>query len=242
MLKHDWPIPENVAIAMTNRYGGVSLSPFDSLNLGLHVGDDPQDVLANRVVVSQQLSLPAEPIWLEQVHGINVVDVRTIPADDTIVIADGSYSDQFGHVCAVMTADCLPLLLCDQQGTQVAAIHAGWRGLSEGIIEQALTMFHSPASAILAYLGPAIGPCAFEVGSEVRDAFVNKDPRASMHFVRHNNKYLADLIGLARLRLSAAGVVFVYSADTCTFSDPDFFSYRRDKQTGRMASLIWLKS
>jgi YfiH family protein len=242
MLKHDWPIPDNVAIAMTNRYGGVSLSPFDSLNLGLHVGDKSQHVLANRAVLRQRLLLPAEPTWLEQVHGTNVVDVQTLMPGSAIALADGSYSNQFGHVCTVMTADCLPILLCNQQGSEVAAVHAGWRGLCEGVIEQALAMFHSPPSSLIAYLGPAIGPSAFEVGSEVRDAFINKDPQASMHFVGHNSKYLGDLVGLARLRLSAAGVIQTYSADVCTFTDPDYFSYRRDKQTGRMASLIWLKA
>ncbi|MBO1898204.1 MULTISPECIES: peptidoglycan editing factor PgeF [unclassified Shewanella] len=242
MLEHDWPIPVNVAIAMTNRFGGVSVSPFDSLNLGLHVGDKPQDVFANRAILTQQLSLPAEPIWLEQVHGTKVVDVQTLMPGSAIALADGSYSNQFGHVCTVMTADCLPILLCNQQGTEVAAVHAGWRGLCEGIIEQALAMFHSPPSALIAYLGPAIGPCAFEVGSEVRDAFINKNPQAATHFVQNNAKYLADLVGLAKLRLSTAGVTQIYSADVCTFSEPDYFSYRRDKQTGRMASLIWLKS
>jgi YfiH family protein len=242
MLKHDWPIPDNVAIAMTNRHGGVSLSPFDSLNLGLHVGDKPQHVLANRAILTQQLSLPAEPTWLEQVHGTKVVDVGRLLTATTAVIADGSYSNQFGHVCTVMTADCLPVLLCNQQGTEVAAIHAGWRGLCEGVIEQALAMFRSPPSTLIAYFGPAIGPVAFEVGGEVRDVFINKDPQASTHFVRHNTNYLADLVGLARLRLSAAGVIETYSADVCTVADPDYFSYRRNKRTGRMASLIWLKS
>ncbi|WP_350431624.1 peptidoglycan editing factor PgeF [Shewanella sp. H8] len=242
MLKHDWLIPDNVAIAMTNRYGGISVSPFDSLNLGLHVGDKPQDVLANRAILSETLSLPAKPTWLEQVHGTNIVDLQTLSADSSITLADGSYCNQFGHVCAVMTADCLPILLCNQQGTEVAAVHAGWRGLCEGVIEQALTMFKSAPSTLNAYLGPAIGSSSFEVGAEVRDAFINKDPQASRYFVRHHTKYLGDLVGLAKLRLSAAGVIQVYSADVCTFSDPDYFSYRRDKQTGRMASLIWLKS
>lgn len=183
MLKHDWPIPENVAIAITNRFGGVSVSPFDSLNLGLHVGDKPQDVLTNRAILSQQFALPAEPTWLEQVHGTNIVELQTLAADSALTFADGSYSNQFGHVCAVMTADCLPILLCNQQGTEVAAVHAGWRGLCEGVIEQALAMFQSPAATLIAYFGPAIGPSAFEVGSEVRDAFISKDPQASKCFV-----------------------------------------------------------
>lgn len=242
MLKHDWPIPENVAIAITNRFGGVSVSPFDSLNLGLHVGDKPQDVLTNRAILSQQFALPAEPTWLEQVHGTNIVQLQTLTADSALTFADGSYSNQFGHVCAVMTADCLPILLCNQQGTEVAAVHAGWRGLCEGVIEQALAMFQSPAATLIAYFGPAIGPSAFEVGSEVRDAFMSKDPQASKCFIPHNTKYFGDLVGLAKLRLSAAGVHQTYNADVCTFADQHYFSYRRDQQTGRMASLIWLKS
>ncbi|AZG74515.1 peptidoglycan editing factor PgeF [Shewanella livingstonensis] len=242
MLKHDWPIPDNVAMAITNRFGGVSVSPFDSLNLGLHVGDKPQHVLANRAILSQQLSLPAEPTWLEQVHGTKVIDAGRLITTTTAIIADGSYSNQFGHVCAVMTADCLPILLCNKQGTEVAAVHAGWRGLCEGVIEQALAMFRSPPSTLIAYLGPAIGPVAFEVGNEVRNAFINQEPQASRCFIAHNSKYLGDLVGLAKLRLSAAGVIQSYSADVCTFSNPDYFSYRRDMQTGRMASLIWLKS
>ncbi|MGX9459979.1 peptidoglycan editing factor PgeF [Shewanella sp. A14] len=242
MFKHDWPLPDNVAIAMTNRYGGVSVSPFDSLNLGGHVGDVTQQVLANRAILNKRLSLPAEPIWLEQVHGIKVVDARELSTSITTVVADGCYSDQFGHVCAVMTADCLPILLCDQQGTQIAAVHAGWRGLCDGIIEQALARFNCSMSMLNAYLGPAIGPLTFEVGSEVRDAFISKNSQAATYFTCHNTKYLADLVGLAKLRLSIAGVHKIYSADVCTFSDLDYYSYRRDQKTGRMASLIWLKS
>lgn len=241
MLKHDWPVPDNVGIAMTDRHGGISTSPFASLNLGLHVGDDPQHVLANRAWLTQDLALPAEPTWLNQVHGTAVVDVQALPGQ-VIPSADASYCNQFGYVCAVMTADCLPILLCDQQGTEVAAVHAGWRGLCDGVIEQALTKFTAATSNLMAYIGPAIGPTAFEVGSEVREAFISKHPQSANYFVAHHTRYLADLVGLAKLRLSLAGVSHTFSADVCTFFDNNYFSYRRDKQTGRMASLIWLKS
>ncbi|GGP52357.1 laccase domain protein [Shewanella algicola] len=246
MLQHDWPLPDNVAIALTDRHGGCSLAPFDSLNLGLHVGDNPQHVLANRAALRQRLSLPAEPLWLEQVHGVDVVNMAHLKLSDSTSLspikADASYSNKAGDVCAVMTADCLPVLLCNQQGTEVAAVHAGWRGLCAGVIEQAVELFDSATTELMAYLGPAIGPQAFEVGAEVHDAFMQKHPQAAQYFIPHHNKYLADLPGLASLRLAKMGVSQVFNANVCTFTDPDYFSYRRDQQTGRMASLIWLKS
>nr|WP_275974581.1 peptidoglycan editing factor PgeF [Shewanella algicola] len=231
---------------MTDRHGGCSLAPFDSLNLGLHVGDNPQHVLANRAALRQRLSLPAEPLWLEQVHGVDVVNMAHLKLSDSTSLspikADASYSNKAGDVCAVMTADCLPVLLCNQQGTEVAAVHAGWRGLCAGVIEQAVELFDSATTELMAYLGPAIGPQAFEVGAEVHDAFMQKHPQAAQYFIPHHNKYLADLPGLASLRLAKMGVSQVFNANVCTFTDPDYFSYRRDQQTGRMASLIWLKS
>lgn len=249
MLKPDWPLPNNVAIAFTDRHGGCSLPPFDSLNLGLHVGDDPLRVKANRDKLVSVLNLPSEPLWLEQVHGVEVVsfsDTDQIPKNDQQVpIADGSYANQYGQVCAVMTADCLPILLCDKQGQQVAAVHAGWRGLCAGIIEQAVKRFSVPASELIACLGPTIGPSMFEVGSEVKSAFVAQQLTASNCFIAQagaDDKYLADIVGLAKLRLARLGVSCIYSVDQCTMSNHDYFSYRRDKQTGRMASLIWLKS
>lgn len=250
MLQHDWPLPDNVAIALTDRHGGCSLAPFDSLNLGLHVGDNQQHVLANRAALRQRLSLPAEPLWLDQVHGVDVVNMSHLKPSGSVsdsatlssIKADASYSNKAGDVCAVMTADCLPVLLCNQQGTEVAAVHAGWRGLCAGVIEQAVELFASATTELMAYLGPAIGPQAFEVGAEVRDAFMQKHPQAAQYFIPHHNKYLADLPGLASLRLAQMGVSQVFNANVCTFTDPDYFSYRRDQQTGRMASLIWLKS
>ncbi|QYK08280.1 peptidoglycan editing factor PgeF [Shewanella mangrovisoli] len=255
MLLHDWPVPDNVAIAMTDRHGGVSLAPYDSLNLGLHVGDAPQQVLANRGILAKQLGLVTEPVWLEQVHGTHVVDLADIAPinlaqevqDTPPLVADASYTDLAGRVCVVMTADCLPVLLCNQQGTEVAAAHAGWRGLCDGVIEASVAKFASKPSELIAYLGPAIGPKTFEVGAEVRAAFMATVPNAENCFVAQcqatkPDKYLADIIGLAKLRLKQLGIKQVYSADICTVSNPDYFSYRRDKITGRMASLIWLKS
>lgn len=262
MLIHDWPVPDNVAIALTDRHGGVSRAPYDSLNLGLHVGDIPQQVLVNRGLLAQQLQLTTEPLWLEQVHGIDVIDLADIapvylvpeaqpkPARFSASrphIADASYTHRAGRVCVVMTADCLPVLLCNQQGTEVAAAHAGWRGLCDGVIEATVAHFSSKPSELIAYLGPAIGPTAFEVGAEVRAAFMAKDPNAESCFIAQcptttPDKYLADIIALAKLRLTQLGIKQVYSADICTVSSPDYFSYRRDKITGRMASLIWLKS
>ena len=257
MLNHDWPVPDNVAIAMTDRHGGVSLAPYDSLNLGLHVGDMPQQVLANRGMLAKQLGLATEPVWLEQVHGTRVIDLADIaPINLTQdaqsecvalqnmppLVADASYTELAGRVCVVMTADCLPVLLCNQQGTEVAAAHAGWRGLCDGVIEATVAHFTSKPNELIAYLGPAIGPTAFEVGAEVRATFMAKDPNAESCFIARGDKYLADIIGLAKLRLKQLGITQIYSADICTVLNQDYFSYRRDKITGRMASLIWLKS
>ncbi|MFT5790554.1 MAG: YfiH family protein, partial [Shewanella sp.] len=199
-------------------------------------------VKGNRQTILQRLKLPVAPAWLEQTHSINVVN-----ADNSHVHhADGSYCNNNRQVCVVMTADCLPILLCDKNGTEVAAVHAGWRGLCDGIIETAIKKFtHSP-QRLIAYLGPAIGPAAFEVGSEVKQQFVAKHPEAQHCFVPASehiscHKYLADLHGLAKLRLTKAGVKTIFADKRCTVSDPEsFFSYRRDGVTGRMASFIWL--
>ena len=246
MYKASWPVPDNVGIAMTNRHGGVSKSPFDSLNLGLHVGDEMSDVLANRVLIQQQLCLSAPLLWLDQVHGTEIIDCSHLSAASLAnklpPKADGSYTSSPHLSLAIMTADCLPVLLCNNEGTQVAAVHAGWRGLCDGVIEAAVNKFSGEKADIMAYLGPAIGPEAFEVGAEVKQQFEQHDTNASKYFAPHGAKYLADLSGLAKLRLSTMGIETVFSADTCTFTNHDYFSYRRDQQTGRMASLIWLKS
>ncbi len=234
-----WYIPKGVNIAFTTRKGGVSKAPYVSLNLGLHVGDDQTDVLENRAIIEERLCLPQPPAWLEQIHSTKVVE-----ADNSKVCsADGSFTSLHQQVCAVMTADCLPVLICDKQGREVSAVHAGWRGLCDGIIEVALAKFTADNSELIAYLGPAIGPKAFEVGNDVRQLFVSLHPRTSRYFVptEASDKYWADLQGLAKYRLDLAGVKEVYQADACTFSnEADYFSYRRDGVTGRMASFIWL--
>lgn len=237
-LRPDWPAPPAVRACTTTRRGGVSHGPWESLNLGDHVDDDPAAVAANRARLAAALGLPNEPRWLSQVHG-----TRVRMPDDADVCADACIEDRPGQVCVVMTADCLPVLLCNRAGTRVAAAHAGWRGLLAGVLEHTLARFDGRPQDILAWLGPAIGPRAFEVGDEVRDAFVADDPRAAASFVAHGSgHWFADLYGLARLRLARSGVTAVSGGDHCTFSDPRrFFSYRRDGITGRMASLIWLQ-
>ncbi len=234
-MNSTWFIPPSVNIAFSTRLGGVSLPPYDSLNLGAHVGDDPKSVVTNRRLMQSQLALTSTPAWLEQVHGTDVIE-----ADNTQVHkADGSVTQDMKQVCVVMTADCLPVLLCNKQGTQVAAVHAGWRGLCDGIIESALV--HFKQAEMIAYLGPCIGPKVFEVGSEVRQQFIEKDAACTIFFKPVNDKYLADLQGLACYRLQQAGVTEVYQDKRCTYLNTEtFFSYRREGITGRMASFIWL--
>ena len=233
-----WPAPANVRALSTTRAGGVGAAPFDSFNLGTHVGDDPAVVAANRARL--RAALPAEPRWLNQVHGTAVVDLASYAG---VPDADASVSRRPGAVCVVMTADCLPVLLCDRAGTVVGAAHAGWRGLQGGVVEAAVRAMGVPAADVIAWLGPAIGPDAFEVGDEVRAAFVADDPAAAAAFrpAGPAGKWLANLYLLARLRLAALGVASVHGGDACTVTDAArFFSYRRDGRTGRMASLVWL--
>lgn len=239
LILPDWPLPQGVQACSTTRRGGVSLPPYDSLNLGMHVGDRPQSVQQNRECLVSAAGLPQMPHWLEQVHGTRVVrlDGQT-PAD---LQADAAYTRVPGQVCAVMTADCLPVLFCSRRGDEVAAAHAGWRGLCNGVLEQALAEFQAAPGDISAWLGPAIGPRRFEVGAEVRAAFIAADPDAEQAFTPYGEKFLADIYLLARQRLQRAGVSAIYGGDRCTVSEKsDFFSYRRDGVTGRLASLIWL--
>lgn len=233
----DWPAPAGVKACVTTRAGGVSLTPFDSLNLGDHVDDSPQAVAENRRRLTDHFSI--QPAWLQQVHGIAVAH-----ADPGLVAtADASWSATPGIACTVMTADCLPALFCDRAGTRVAAAHAGWRGLAAGVLEATLDSLAVPPSEVLVWLGPAIGPQAFEVGPEVRDAFVGQLASADQAFVpsRNAGKFMADIYMLARLRLAARGVTAVYGGGFCTVSDPRFYSYRRSPRTGRFASLVWLE-
>ncbi|MDQ3261197.1 MAG: peptidoglycan editing factor PgeF [Pseudomonadota bacterium] len=233
----DWPAPVNVKALITTRQGGVSLAPYAGLNLGDHVGDLPAHVAANRRLLRSHA--PVTPRWLKQVHGIQVVNADKV-ADG--IEADAAYTRATDIACTVLTADCLPLLICDRAGTQVAAAHAGWRGLHQGVIERTIAVMGGAPSALLVYLGPAIGPKHYEVGDDVRDAFVALDGEAQAAFkAKENGKWLANLYELARLRLLKLGIRDVFGGDYCTAEDPArFYSYRRDGQTGRMASLIWL--
>ena len=235
-LTPDWPAPAWVKACVTTRAGGVSQAPFDSFNLGAHVGDEVAAVAQNRHSLIARLN--CQPAWLQQVHGTVVAD-----ADPSAVVeADASWTATAGIACTVMTADCLPALFCDRAGTRVAAAHAGWRGLVNGVLEATLDALAVPAEEVLVWLGPAIGPQAFEVGGEVREAFMAVQPEADQAFVPSINagKSMADIYQLARLRLAARGVTAVYGGGFCTVSDPRFFSYRRSARTGRFASLVWL--
>jgi YfiH family protein len=240
MIYPHWPAPDRVRAVTTTRSGGVSLPPYDSLNLAEHVGDASAAVHENRRRLRQQLELPAEPVWLNQVHGTRVVDAAGCPQHPT---ADASFSQRSGAVCAVMTADCLPVLFCDRGGSAVAAAHAGWRGLAAGVLEATVAALAIEPEQLLVWLGPAIGPAAFEVGAEVRERFVARQASAVSAFVaRANGQWLADIYQLARIRLQAAGVNAIYGGGWCTYSDREqFYSFRRDRTTGRTASLIWLE-
>lgn len=233
----DWPAPTGVKACVTTRAGGVSLAPFDSLNLGDHVDDSPQAVAENRRRLTDHFFI--QPAWLQQVHGIVVAEADP----GCVVTADASWTATPGIACAAMTADCLPVLFCDRAGTRVAAAHAGWRGLAAGVLEATLDNLAVPPAEVLVWLGPAIGPQAFEVGPEVREVFIQQMPEAAKAFVPSLNagKFMADIYELARLRLAARGVTAVYGGGFCTVTDPRFFSYRRSPRTGRFASLVWLE-
>lgn len=234
-LRPDWPAPDSVRACVTTRAGGVSRPPFDSFNLGDHVEDDPAAVASNRQRLEDLIG--SRPAWMSQVHS-----ALTVKADPQALLqADANWTDQPGIACCVLTADCLPVLFCDRAGTRVAAAHAGWRGLAAGILEATVTALDVAPGKVLAWLGPAIGPDAFEVGAEVREAFVTVHAQSTSAFRPSTNpgRYMADLYELARIRLAAAGVTAVYGGGYCTVSDPRFYSYRRAPRTGRFASLIW---
>lgn len=234
----DWPAPASVRALVTTRDGGVSDGPYASMNLATHVGDDPAAVAENRRRLRDRI--PAEPSWLSQVHGVAVVRAECAAEDAE---ADAAFTRQKGRACAVLTADCLPVLLCNDAGTVVCAAHAGWRGLAGGVIESAVRAMDEPPARLLAWLGPAIGPQAFEVGAEVRAAFLAHAPAAAAAFVpKANGKWLADLYRLAGQRLGALGVSRVFGGGFCTYHETArFYSFRREKTTGRMASLIWME-
>ena len=232
----DWPAPAHIHAATTLRTGGVSLAEYSSLNPAAHVADKLEHVLENRQCIKSMLALPSEPVWLQQTHSVQVICADQVMP---IAAADASYTQEQNIVCTVLTADCLPVLLCDEQGTMVAAIHGGWRGLLHGIIDN--TLHKMPDTELMAWLGPAIGPQCFEVGEDVHSAFVHKSTQFASAFKKHTRgKYLADIYQIARILLNSAGVQQIYGGQYCTATDKQrFFSYRRDGQTGRMATLIW---
>lgn len=231
----DWPAPANVHACVTTRAGGASTGPWQGLNLASHVGDDPAHVGLNRNWLRAQL--PNEPVWLEQLHGIECLVAESASG---ACIADASVSFEPWQVCTVLTADCLPVLFCTQDGHCVGAAHAGWRGLLAGVLENTVRSMQAPPEQVMAWFGPAIGPQKFEVGNEVREVFLACDPAAAIAFAACGDKWLANIYALARLRLEAIGLNAIYGGDLCTVSDAErFYSYRRDGATGRMASLIW---
>ena len=236
-----WPVPLEVRSLSTQRSGGVSAAPFESLNLGDHVGDDARAVWENRRLLYTAGRLPAEPMWLSQQHGKKVLDLDG--PYDALAEADASFTRRPGRVCTILTADCLPVLLASDSGDGVAAAHAGWRGLAAGVIEATVRALALPPESLLAWLGPAIGPAHFEIGAEVRDELLRADSQSEGAFERNaRGRYMADLAALARRRLERLGVARVYGGDSCTYAAAEeYFSHRRDGRTGRQATLIWLE-
>jgi len=241
LIRPEWPAPAIVKAASTLRGGGVSPAPWASLNLGHHVGDDPDRVAENRRRLREMLRLEADPAWLEQVHGTTVLglDEDALPGDR---VADASTTSRPGRALVVLTADCLPVLLCRRDGTRVGAAHAGWRGLAAGVLESAVAAMDTDPADLIAWLGPSIGPGEYEVGGEVRDAFLAADPSGADGFrPGHGDRWFCDLPALARRRLGAMGVAEIHGGTWCTASDRDgFFSHRRDGHCGRMATLVWI--
>lgn len=244
----DWPVSDRIWVAVTTRHGGVSKGPWRSCNLGDHVEDDPAHVQENRRRLQQRLPGQSPIQWLRQVHGTSVFELA---GDETIAPpqADALYTRQQGIALAVLTADCLPLCLASQDGSEIAVVHAGWRGLLAGVIENTLARFTCPLSAIRAWMGPAIGPCHFEVGPEVREAFIEVaaagtaiNTSEAFYPVKQGNKFLADLYRLASLRLMGSGVESISGGGRCTWCEhDDFYSYRRQPETGRFATLIGIR-
>jgi YfiH family protein len=266
-VEPDWPAPSGVRALSTVRSGGVSLAPYASLNLGDHVGDEPPAVTENRRRLVVEAGLPAEPVWLAQVHGVTVADLDAqgslgamgsataaggagatlragaTPTASAILTADAAFTRRPGRVCAILTADCLPVLLTEESGGVAAAAHAGWRGLAGGVLEATVRALRVPPGRLMAWLGPAIGPAHFEVGAEVREELVKEDAGAEGAFTLNaRGRFMADLGALARRRLAALGVGRIYGGGRCTHADAErYFSYRRDGETGRQATLIWLE-
>jgi polyphenol oxidase len=238
----DWPAPAGVRAAFTVRTGGVSQPPFDSFNIGAHVGDEPRAVEENRRRLRDRLALPAEPAWLTQVHGARVVDLDAGDSGGSLAPADGVVTHATGRVCAIQVADCMPVLLAAADGSAVGAAHGGWRGLAGGVLEATVRALNTPPAKLRAWLGPAIGQAHFEVGEEVRAAFLLADTGASVAFApNERGRWQCDLYVLARRRLVALGVTSVHGGSWCTYADRGrFFSKPRDGRCGRMAALIWM--
>lgn len=241
LLPMEWQPPRGVHAAFTTRAGGVSQAPWDSLNLGSHVGDTPDSVAANRARLRQWLSLPTEPAWLEQVHGVAVCDLDSSQDWSHTPAADAAVASKAARVCVIMVADCLPVLFASRDGQRIAAAHAGWRGLAAGVLERTVAAMGVAGKELTAWLGPSISAPHFEVGDDVRTAFVAQDSGAAALFTANaRGRWQADLPGLARRRLGAVGVTAVTGGQWCTFADRErFFSHRRDGRGGRMAALIW---
>lgn len=239
-IRPDWSAPENVSAVATTRQGGLSVDAFEGLNLATHVGDDPVSVEANRALLQRQLDLPSTPYWLNQTHSNRVALLND--QHDYQVDSDSAISRQKGQIAVVMTADCLPILLCNRDGSEVAAIHAGWRGLADGIVSNTISNMNSDASQIMAWIGPAISQQRFEVGDDVYRLFVDRKKNATRFFdANRPGHWLCDLPGLAEQALLQHGVNQVYLSGLCSYDDASrFYSYRRDKITGRMACLIWI--
>jgi len=240
LITPQWPAPPQVKAYTTTRQGTYSSPPYHGFNLADHVGDNPQTVNANRALLRKTLNLPTEPHWLRQIHGTTTIAIETNLVNCQ---ADAAYATTAGQVCVILTADCLPVFFCDLAGTRVALAHAGWRGCAAGVLEATIQHLKVSPSNLLVWLGPAIGPQAFEVGEEVRTAFIDYLPVAATAFIpTRPGHWLANLYLLARQRLEQQGVTAIYGGDFCTYQQAElFYSHRRDKITGRMANLIWLE-
>jgi YfiH family protein len=239
-IRARWNAPPQVKALCTTRNGGFGEQPYDSFNLAAHVGDDDKCVQRNRELLRHTLDLPAEPCWLEQTHSTRVINLES----ESTRVADAANTQQAGTIAVVMTADCLPILLCNKAGTEVAAIHAGWRGLADGVIEAAVLAMQSPPDQLLAWIGPGISQQCFEVGDEVREIFIARNNTAEDHFIANRPAHwLCDLGALASDTLTRLKVAEINRAEYCSFKDESlFYSYRRNAPTGRMASLIWIDS
>ena len=243
LIYPQWPAPAHVRACFTTRSGGASQGIYQGLNLGAHVDDLPEHVMQNRSLLREHLGLASEPLWLNQVHGVDVFRLQEMSPPGVPPTADAAMTRCVGQALTVMTADCLPVLFCDRAGSVIATAHAGWRSLCFGVLENTLLSMQEAPADVLVWMGPAIGPDAFEVGEEVRQAFMQQDPAAISAFkpAGQVGKWLADLWLLARQRLNALGVTSIYGGGLCTYTDSErFYSYRRSGQTGRMSGLLWL--